>query len=87
MAKRLSWAVRLERAEKRGRFTGQEHEWADTWNTCAVGEFNGWPSSRRLPKDTSPELEQLGFLFMYAVNADDVEKAASIYQQIQELPA
>ncbi len=86
---RLSWAVRLERAEKRGKFTEQEVSYAGSWLSCAVGERHGYPRKPGYQYITefrdSPEY-RLGLEFDTAVYDQDIPEAKRIYQLIQELP-
>lgn len=86
MSKRTSWAVRIERAEKRGKFLTRELVWAADWTSCAVGEKHQFPRkdtySYKLPSDE----EKLGVEFMYAVQSQDISEAKRVYAEIQALP-
>ncbi len=96
MAKRLSWAVRIERAEKRGKFTEFEHDLANKdWRTCAVGEKHNWPSSLSWGGPdyvgvSDPALSTseygLGTAFGNAVCDDDIPEAKRLYAEIMALP-
>lgn len=89
MTKRLSWAVRLERAEKRGKFTQQEIDLAGDWTKCAVGERHNFPKESAYADDFLYESTQegrLGIEFMYAVQNGNIPKAKRIYAGIQALP-
>ena len=89
MSKRLSWAVRLERAEKRGRFTDKDVELA-FWSfiTCAIGERHNWKLQRKddWDWDITEQEFKLGGDFGYAVNEQDIPDAKRIYQEIMALP-
>jgi len=83
MAKRLSWAVRIERAKEKGRFSSKDKWLAhhNGWGTCAIGEKRGWVDA------VPPEPEQtLGIAFGEAVWNNRIWEAESIYAQIQALP-
>lgn len=88
MTRRLSWAVRLERAEKRGKFTEFEVGQAMNYLTCAIGERHSFP---RIDEDrfqsilTKQELD-LGYLFYYMLFKDNIPEAKRIYAEIQALP-
>ena len=81
MAERLSWATRLERAEKRGRFFDTEKDLADRWTTCAIGERNDWTWAHRTHEETN-----LGVQFRDAIVTDNIAEAKLIYQEIVALP-
>jgi len=83
MAKQLSWAVRIERAEKRGRFTAEEISLArDSWRTCAVGEKHGW----LWDYERSEDEWTLGDKFGLAVAEQDFTEARQLYEEIMALP-
>lgn len=94
MAKRKSWALRIDAAEKRGRFTKQEVKWArDNWCTCAVGEHRGFPALMNWDwgpdwgPDGSEEGEyKMGYAFGYAVMANNFAEARRLYEAIMALP-
>jgi hypothetical protein len=87
MATRLSWAERIERAKKRGRFTPKEVFWAEySWRTCAIGERHHWPTDHSFEPEMHTEEFRLGDLFGHAVEDQDIEEAERIYAQIQALP-
>ncbi len=84
MTKRLSWAVRLEQAEKRGKFTQKDKELAGNFMTCAVAERHSYPKNWY---DKTDEEYGLGLDFTSAVSeGGDIPEAKRIYQLIQELP-
>ena len=85
MAKRKSWALRIEAAEKRGRFTEQDKDKAQSWNTCAVGERHGWPSGLIFTELRREEIN-LGGHFLHVVVRDDFAEAKRLYLAIQALP-
>ena len=82
MSKRLSWAIRLERAEKRGRFFMVDKDLANEWPTCAIGEKHGgkFSTGRNMTE------VRLGNEFWHAVDRDDIAEAKRIYQEIVALP-
>lgn len=93
MAKRKSWAARIEAAEKRGNFTELEKRLAaSNWLTCAVGEKHGFPGRMNWQWDwpDGPEIEPdeltLGFKFGDAVQDDDIPEAKRLYAEIMALP-
>ena len=84
MAKRKSWAARIEAAEKRGKFTDYEVALAsDSWLSCAVGEKHNWPSTYY---KLTEEEEWLGLDFGYAVSEEQIQQAKFLYEEIQALP-
>ena len=87
MAKRLSWATRLERAEKRGRFNAYEMDLAfRSWHTCAIGEKHGWHVDWENISDIPPLELSLGTQFSQAVQRQDIAEAKRIYSEIVALP-
>lgn len=89
MRKRISWAVRLERAEANEKFTSYEKKLADSWMTCAVGEKHGFEryESWKSTKGWYESYEhKYGIEFMYAVREDDVFRAKEAYAKLQALP-
>lgn len=92
MTKRLSWAVRIERAEKRGKFNQQDKDLARGWTFCAVGERHGfipeddwWNWGRK--SETEQQEITLGNAFADAVcEANNIPEAKRIYTEIQALP-
>ena len=83
MAKRKSWALRIEAAEKRGRFIRRDVLNASEWHTCAIGERHDWEEDywRR-----GWEEEEIGFQFTKAVQHNDIAEAKRLYLAIQALP-
>ena len=87
----MNWLQRIERAEKKGKFTPVDVRLAESWATCAVGE-----NRKRLPLaeqirnpyrewgPTDRELIQTGYSFMYSVEKDQVADARSWYERIQQ---
>ena len=90
MAKRKSWALRIDAAEKRGKFTRFEITLAkDNWATCAVGERRGFPAVAdwdRFGYYGTPECK-LGVEFGVAVTANNIPEARRLYEAIMALPA
>lgn len=85
MTKRLSWAIRIERAEKRGKFTEQEHNWSTEWMTCAVGEKHNFPRTDDYVEHVDDTEIDLGVLFMRKVLDNNIPEAKRIYAEIQAL--
>jgi hypothetical protein len=87
----VSWAVLLERAEKRGHFTGRERDWACQWTSCAIGEKHGFPRKEEyvddIPWERWEKEQDLGIEFMYAVRSDHLGDARRIFNEIQALPS
>jgi len=81
---RLSWAVRLERAEKRGKFLAKDYELASSFLTCAVGEKTH--GKFHVINDIYKPAYRLGMEFYAKVKDQDIPEAKRIYQLIQELP-
>lgn len=81
VARYTSWAVRIERAEARGRFTSRDKDYACDWPHCAIGERHG-----HVPHIPDGEELTFGLLFTDAVIHDDIAKAKSIYAEILALP-
>ena len=82
MTKALTWAERLTRAEKRGRFLKTDFTQAADWFTCAVGEhqplFNEYGGC---PEDE--ELRTIGVEFTGTVEENNLPEARRIYDAIQ----
>lgn len=89
MTKRLSWAVRLDQAEQRGRFNKVDIRLAESFLTCAIGErHNGKFPTLDAYQSTSPLNHEyvLGMHFFTEVKAQNISEARRIYQEIQSLP-
>lgn len=89
MSKRISWAVRLERAEANKGFSKYEKRLADSWQTCAVGEKHNWADSpfwSVQPNWFDSDENRLGIEFMFAVRENDVLGAKEAYAKLQALP-
>ena len=86
MAKRLSWAVMLERAGKRGKFTQIERDYASSWMTCAVSERHHWSIDVEHMDEWYETREyEAGIEFLRAVNDDDIPAAKRLYAEIMAL--
>ena len=85
MAKRLSWAVRLERAKARGKFTQAERDYANSWMTCAVGEKHHWSTTYKTDKWYETREYKAGMEFLSAVKADNIPEAKRLYAEIMAL--
>ena len=71
----MKWITRIRKALKRKKFTEQDKDLAQSWNTCAVGELDvivNW------------ELQLLGSNFYHAVKQDKTRAALIIYNKIQK---
>ena len=88
MSKRLSWAVRLERAEKRGKFTDFEIQRAGEYLTCAIGERHSFPQGDEdeFHSTLTKEETELGYEFYYMMTKQNIPEAKRIYAEIQALP-
>ena len=87
MSTRLSWAVRLERAEKRGRFTETDGKYAIDWSSCAIGERHDWEKNFKPSKqDFTRRESDLGLAFESAVHHQDIPRAQRLYAEIMALP-
>lgn len=89
MGKRISWAVRLERAEEKGGFSWYEKKLADSWQTCAVGErhdFADYDAWIKVANWYDSKEYKYGHEFMYAVRENDVWRAKEAYTKLQALP-
>ena len=87
MSKRLSWATRIERAEKRGRFTETDRKYAIDWSSCAIGERHDWVTNfKPSQQDFTRHESDLGIAFEIAIHRQDIAKAKRIHAEIQALP-
>lgn len=89
MSKRLSWAIRIEQAEKRGRFTTVDIRLAESFLTCAIGErHNGrFPTLDAYQSNHPLNREYiLGMHFFTEVKNQSLTEARRLYEEIQALP-
>ena len=84
-----SWRTRVEAADSRGVFTGQDREDAASWGTCAVGEQRkNFPAIvitkfKWLSTPIDPELYALGNSFDEAVDCNDILYAYEVLDLIE----
>jgi len=76
----MTWAERIELAEKTGTFTHWDRTRVAEWITCAVGEKHGLAWGEH-----SAELATLGMEFFHAVFANDIASAKRSHDMIQRV--
>ena len=86
----MKWKDRIARAKEFGKFADDERWLAADWNKCACcsseHEFSfkrkvsRLSACRGVPED--PELRNLGLMFAFAVDDNEVDKAEEIYNKI-----
>ena len=88
----MNWLQRIERAEKKGKFTPVDVRLAESWATCAVGENRKrlslleqvTPAYNKEWGPTDKNLICIGYEFMYCVEKDQVADARSWHERIQQ---
>ena len=82
-----TWRKRLTRAKRQGEFLDMDRWAANSWLTCAVGEhedeFQLLSNEMAANGPRGVALRGLGWAFTRAINRNDIEKAESLYKQIQ----
>ena len=76
----MTWARRISRAEKAGKFTREDCELAGSFKTCAVYEATG-----HFQIGTFDQLYLPGMDFLSAVDRGDFAKARKLLKQIQAI--
>ena len=89
-----TWKERLEKAnqvEVGFCFTDEDMDMAGEWETCAVGEVLNLKTEGlsmeqidQTVRDLNPVLHNLGYEFTGAVHDGDIDKAETLYYEIQE---
>lgn len=82
----MNWKQRIERAEKRGAFSGKDRALARGWGQCTVGEYHGQYNTNTAPwaigvvgYPADRKLDAWGWEFFVAVTDDDVTHARKLH--------
>ena len=81
------WRKRLAEARKRRRFTKQDREAMSHLNTCAVGEYLGFPSTASVAAfGYNLCLDRLGWKAIDAVIGNHFDAFEAILTELEALP-
>lgn len=83
----LNWHQRIDRAEKAGGFTAEDHNLADSWVTCACSEQDDGIERYDTGQPKDPELRHLGFRFYHAVEDGSFTTARATLTAIEQRAA